>query len=56
MKSGIMGLKVMNETGFRPKATLQTTAPNTISTYVSNLGNLAHYVLAVGQWHPAMVC
>lgn len=53
-KSGVFGLKLLNKLGFRPKATLQTVAPNTISSYMQALGHLGMYVLAVGQWHPAM--
>ena len=54
MKSGVYGLLLLNSLGFRPKATLQTVAPNSLALFMSYVGNLGHYVLAVGQWHPEM--
>jgi hypothetical protein len=54
LKSGIFGLKTLDNIGYRPKAILQTIAPNSIQTYMNNVGELGHYVFGVAQWHPAM--
>ena len=54
MKSGVYGILLLDNLGFRPKATLQTVAPNSLQTFMGFVGNLGHYVLAVGQWHPEM--
>ena len=54
MKSGVYGILHLADLGFRPKATLQTVAPNSLQTFMGFVGNLGHYVLAVGQWHPEM--